>query len=157
MYSNRATDSNRMTVRAWVTISVLALAALAAAFVVRVVSPIPAPEIVASVGGDRLPGRADASCWPQRGDRLRCREGDGGDPGRTVIARSGSLRVFVNFPVQPDSGTLEVRDAEDAVVLKEAWRPRLRYALEPGRYELTADARYPRKAFLRWRFGFRIP
>lgn len=143
-----------MTVRAWFTISGVVIVALAIAFVVRFTSPVKAPQILASAGPVRLDGAYRGSCWPQPRGANRCER----DPRPRLasgprLPRTGTIRVVSDFPVQPASGTLVVR-REGQTALEQAWDDKLPYTLDPGRYVLRADARYPRGGYVRYDFAF---
>lgn len=142
-----------MTVRSWITISVLVLVALGAAFTVRVLSPIRAPALLASVEGRRLPAVDRGSCWAQRNGELRCVDATGGSPKPVEVPASGRIRIVAAYPVQPDQGSLVILGPRGDVVLEHRWTDALDYRLEPGRYRLKADARYPDGAYVRAEFA----
>lgn len=148
-----------MTVRAWFTITAIALALLSAAFVYRFFfQPVSPPQILVTTPDARLPGAYAGSCWPQRGDELRCEEPADPDPGESAtITGSGTMRVIAAFPVQPDRGRLVIVDARSGrEVLSERWTDRLAYDVPSGTYRLEAEARYPADAFVRYVFAFRV-
>lgn len=145
-----------MTVRAWFTISAVALGVLAVAFALRFSSPAKAPRLFASVGATRLEAAYRGSCWPQPGGRLRCER----DPGRKPadgprITGRGTLRVVADYPVQPTGGTIMVsRAGARDPVIRSDWENRLPYELDPGAYVMRADARYPPRGYVRYDFAF---
>lgn len=149
-----------MTVRTWVTLSVLVVLALGAAAAVFFFSPISHPELLATYGEDqtRLEGRFDGACWPQRGNELRCRRPpeDRSLPDGPVLLASGEIRLLAVFPVQPDDGTIRIVDANGREALEEEWRGELPYELTPGSYVLEAEARYEGGAYVRYRFPFQV-
>jgi len=148
-----------MTVRAWFTISAVAMAVLTAAFVYRFFfAPVSPPEVLVTAAEGRIEGTYAGSCWPQRGDELECEEAADPDAeSPTAIAPTGTLRVVVVFPQQPDRGRLVITDASTGgEVLSEAWTDRLTYDLAPGTYRLEADARYPSGAFVRYVFAVSV-
>ena len=146
-----------MTVRAWFTISAVAMAVLTAAFVYRFFfAPVSPPEILVTAAEGRIEGTYTGSCWPRRGDAVACDERDVQDGDPLTVARMGTLRIVVAFPQQPDRGRLEIVDASTGEqMLSEAWTDRLDYDLPSGAYRLTATARYPADAFVRYVFAFR--
>jgi hypothetical protein len=144
-----------MTVRAWFTISALVLLALSAAVIVRLLAPVAAPEILARVGDTRLDGTRIASCWPQRGNDLRCEEGGDDDRELRTIPSSGRMRLIVTYPAQPEKGWVRI-DGENDDVAKRDWDDEFRYNLEPGEYQMVAHADYPQNARVRYRFAFRV-
>ena len=129
-----------MTVRAWFTISAVALAALAAAFAVQILRPVPPPEILMRVGEQRLDGALQSACWPQRNGKLRCTEGTESSRPAT-IPDEGSFRLVLASPAQPRDGWLRITDADGKTVLNEdEWERTTPYELERGRYTITAQA-----------------
>jgi hypothetical protein len=145
-----------VTVRTWLTISALALLALGIAVAVRFTSQPDPPPILARAGEVRLEGTMEAACWPDRGNEVRCREGsDEARPPARAIPPAGSIRLIVAFPVQPERGQIRIlRDGD--VVNEGGWTERVAYDLEPGRYELVAEARYEQSTYVRWRFPFAV-
>jgi len=143
-----------VTVRAWFTISALVLAALAAAFVFRLFAPITAPGILVRSGDVRLNGRLDDACWPGRHGELRCERAESTSPSAVVVPADGRFRIVVAYPVQPEVGEIRI-DGPERVRIGD-WRNPLPYNLEPGTYTLTAEARYPERAFVRYVFRFRV-
>lgn len=142
-----------MSVRAWFTISAAVLVLLGGAVVYRLLAPVPTPEILGRSGDVRLEGQHLASCWPQRGGPLRCRESRG-SPELTDVAGRGTLRFLVAYPAEPEEWQITVaRDRRTALVEDEA---RFTYDLEPGRYDVDVQARYPEDAFVQYRFAFRV-
>jgi hypothetical protein len=144
-----------MTVRTWVTLSVLILIALSVAIVARLLAPVPHPPILARSGDVRLQGQLIEACWPQRGGDLRC-EKDGDDAQLSTIPGKGELRIVVAYPAQPDEGSIVIRRGETNFLREKGWDDEIAYALEPGRYELIARAEYPQDAFVSYRFPFRV-
>jgi hypothetical protein len=143
-----------MTVRTWITLSVLILVALSVATVVRLLTPV-VPEVVARSGETHLDGTLIETCWPQRGGDLRCEKGD--DRGEVVaVEADGTFNVIVVYPAQPDEGRLQIRRGGKTVVDTDDWERELDYDLEAGTYELIAEGRYPEDAFVRFRFAFRV-
>ena len=110
------------------------------------------------VGGVRLVGVLDKGCWPQRGSDLRCKDGPNEKPRSGTLPDVGKLRVVVAYPAQPDdgSGSIVVKDSKGEQVIDEKWNEEIDYELDPGTYTLTADARYPTDAYVRYVFRFRI-
>jgi hypothetical protein len=147
-----------VTVKAWFTISALVLVALAAAVVIRFLAPVDPPPIFVRSGAVRLVGVLDEGCWPQRGSDLRCKEGPDERPQTGTLPAEGKLRVVVAYPAQPDdgSGTITITDSSGDEVLDEKWDESIDYELESGSYTMTADARYPAEAFVRYVFRFRV-
>ena len=143
-----------MTVRAWITISVLVLLALAAAVTIRVLSPIPAPALFASAGRTRIEGVFRGSCWTQGGGKLHCRQGERGARSGPAVPASGTLRVLAAYPVQPERGTLRITSSSGRVVHEGTWSDRVAYSLDRGSYILAADARYGGRAYVRYDFPF---
>lgn len=144
-----------MTVRAWFTISALVLVALAAAFVFRLFAPNNPPGILVRSGDVRLQGRLDEACWPGRNGELNCERPESTAlPSPEVVPAKGTLRIVVAYPAQPDVGEIRI-DGPDPTRVGD-WRNHLRYDLEPGTYMLTAEARYPERAFVRYVFRFRV-
>ena len=144
-----------MTVRTWITLSLLLLVAMTVAVFVRFLSPVDAPPILARVGDARLEGVLDEACWPQRGGELRCTEGDDAPRAGTTLPGEGKLRLIVAYPAQPEEGRIEIT-RDDERVLRKDWDDEITYELDPGTYTMTADARYPEDAFARYRFAFRV-
>lgn len=147
-----------MTVRAWITISVVLLVALTVATVAFFLRPSRPPELLASVPDARLEGSLVASCWPQRGGGLGCtEERPPAEQEPPVIPRAGDIRVIAAFPIQPEDGSARIVDAgtgrEEASV--DGWKERIAYELPPGRWRLEAEARYPEGAYVRYSFPFR--
>jgi hypothetical protein len=146
-----------VTVRTWFTISVLVLVALSAAVVVRFLAPVDPPPIFVRSGESRLVGSLDKGCWPQRGGDLRCEEGgDGERPRAGTIPREGKLRVVVAYPAQPEDGRIRIVRFPSREVLDEEWSESIDYKFEAGTYVMSADARYPEKAYTRYVFRFRV-
>lgn len=145
-----------MTVRTWVTISVLVLVALAVAVAVRVASPIRPPGLIATAAGQRLDGSPLAACWPQRSGKPRCERHNAEDVIAVAVPGSGAIRVIAAYPIQPRAGTLRIaRRGQTQPEVAAAWTDKLPYDLAPGRYTLRAEARYADKnAYVRWEFGF---
>lgn len=149
----------RVTVRTWFTISALVLVALAVAAVVRIVSPLPAPRLLATASGRPLEGAPVASCWPQRSGDLRCLRSDDGPPAdATPVPADGRLRIIADFPVQPVEGVIRLVDtATDEAVIDGAFTDRIDYDLQPGRYLLRVEARWGEGAFVRYAFALAVP
>lgn len=151
-----------MTVRAWFTISAVALVALGIAFALRVFSPLGAPELLVTVEGTadsvRLPGVHEESCWVQRDDELRCVDPDPQLPGDPPsVPRTGRMRIVAAFPVQPDEGTVRVVERSSGrVAFESELDDRIDYELAPGRYVLRVEARYPDDAFVRYAYPLRV-
>lgn len=144
-----------MTVRTWITLSVLILVALSVAIVVRLLAPVEAPPILVRSGDVRLDGSLVESCWPQRGGDLRCEEGGRFATEVRTIRPEGELRVIVAYPAQPEDGSIEiVRDGGGKKTYD--WDDEVSYDLEPGTYSITARAEYPLDAHVVYRFGFSI-
>ena len=139
-----------MTVRTWVTISVLAMTALAIAVVVRLMQPAPVPEILARVGEVRIEGTLVSSCWPQRGGETVCKDNeDADDPARATIPGEGRLR-FAAYPVEP-------KDAEIVFAGKTyEWEDDINYELDPGRYAISVNADYGEGNRVRYAFSLRV-
>jgi hypothetical protein len=144
-----------VTVRTWITISILTLVALFAAAGVKIFTPLRPPALLAGVGRVRLHGVARGACWPQRSDALRCEGASGERAPRAALPRSGVMHVVAAYPFQPDAGSLRI-DRGSRPVVDSAWTGDLRYELEPGTYVLHAEARYKRGAYVRYDFAFRI-
>jgi hypothetical protein len=153
--------SRLVTVRTWVTLSVLVLVALTVAVFARFLAPVDAPPVLLRVGQTRIEGARDEANWPQRGGDLRYEEQDRESPADVpTIPREGEFRIVVAFPAQPEDGTIEIERnnerGDEERVLREDWTDDLRYELEPGSYTLLAYAEYPDDAFVRYRFGFLV-
>lgn len=148
-----------MTVRTWVTISVVVLVALGAAFLFRVLSPIRPPAILVTASDVRLDGTYRGSCWPQRGGDLRCEEPNREPPEGpgARIPLSGEIRVVVAFPSQPDETRLRFVDRRSGSLAFEAALEdtEARYRLDPGTYLIEVEARYGEEAFVRYAFPTR--
>lgn len=144
-----------MTVRTWITISVVAMLALGIAAGVRFLSQPGPPAILARAGAERLEGRLEAWCWPKRGGEVRCGREDDEAPRAERIPRTGSIRVIVAFPAQPAEGALVI-ERSGQVVERSGWTDELEYRLTPGRYRLVANARYGDGAYVRYSFPFRV-
>jgi hypothetical protein len=132
------------------------LVALSTAVVLRFLAPVDPPPIFVRSGETRLVGVLDKGCWPQRGGDLRCQEGPDERPRSGTLASSGKLRVVAAYPAQPDDGTIRIERASGKGVLDEEWDESIDYELKAGSYVLTADARYPEKAYTRYVFRFRV-
>jgi hypothetical protein len=146
-----------VSVRTWFTLSALAMLALAAAFVYRfLIAPLSPPEILVRVDDVRLEGVQTSACWPQRGSELRCDDAEPSAPAATDIPRSGTLRLVAAFPEQPLEGTVVIAADRGPTVLEEEWARDVPYALEPGTYLMTAEARYPADAFVRYLYRLRV-
>jgi hypothetical protein len=145
-----------VTVRAWFTISAVAMAALVAAVVLKAFAPLQPPAILATAGPVRLTGSSQGSCWPQRGSKLRCEPADPKPKvPPAVLPASGTIRVVTAFPVQPKDGSVRIEDSSGNAVLSDpSWTDDVRYTLEPGSYVLRAQADYPARAYVRWAFAF---
>lgn len=147
-----------MTVRAWFTISAIAVVALVAAFVWRFFfAAVAVPEVIARSDDVRLPGVFLASCWPDRDEELTCEEAEGVEAPQEqpAVDAAGSFRLIVAFPARPEGGRIEVSERGRTVIESE-WTSELDYDLDPGSYELTAEARYRAGAFVRYRFAFSV-
>lgn len=143
-----------MTVRTWITLSLLLLVAMTAAVIVRFLLPVDAPPILVRSGDVRLDGELVRACWPQRGGELRCQQGDG-EAETVTVGREGTFRIIVAYPAQPEEGRFTItRDGER--VLREDWDDELPYDLGAGAYTLEARAEYPQDAVVVYRFGFRV-
>jgi hypothetical protein len=144
-----------VTVRSWITISVLVLVALAGATVYQFTRPLEPPAILVHAGSKQLDGSPTyTSCWPQRNGKLRCTGEDPVANGQT-IGRSGSFRFVVAYPIQPDEGSIRIyRDRK--TVLKRSWKRSLRYKLEPGSYVMTVRAEYPARAVTAYAYSFTV-
>jgi hypothetical protein len=135
-----------MSVRAWFTISALALVGLVAAFVFRFFTPVPAPEIVARVGGIRLSGQRVSDCWPQRNGSLRCETRTTKWTKLTRLRTTGTIHLVVAYPVQPSGGAVKVVKRDGSVVKSVAWTESFGYDLAPGDYAVRASADYAKGA-----------
>jgi hypothetical protein len=145
-----------VTVRTWITVSVAVLIALSIAIVVQFLRPVPPPAIVVRADDIRLEGVLEEACWPQRNGELRCTE-DGERPAENTIDDNGSFRFVFAYPADPREGRLEVARADGTSVLStDEWKRTLRYALDPGRYVLTAQAGTSGEAFVRYVFALRV-
>ena len=144
-----------MTVRTWITLSLLLLVAMTVAVFVRFLAPVDAPPVLARVGDERIEGVLDEACWPQRGGELRCTEGDEGPRAEGTLPDEGTMRLIVAYPAQPEEGRIEIVRGGDRV-LRTDWDDEIDYELDRGTYTMTADARYPEDAFVRYRFAFRV-
>jgi hypothetical protein len=144
-----------VTVRAWLTISALVLVALFGAVAYQFLRPVTAPGIIVNAGNEPLAGRLVESCWPQRNGDLKCEQGDDGDAETLSIPASGELRSVVAYPAQPEEGSIRIisRDSGETV-LRSGWDRSITYELDPGLYFVDVEARYPERAFVRYRFGF---
>ena len=131
-----------MSVRAWFTISALVLVALAVAFVARFFAPVPAPEVVARVGGIRLTGQKVAECWPQRDGNLRCRNYKTNRIAPTRLRQTGTIHVAVAFPAKPEGGSLRLTAQDGKAVVETTWKESLDYRAPPGAYTFRALAKY---------------
>ena len=143
-----------MTVRTWLTISVICVIALFAAVILKLTAPVNAPTMLARVGEIRLQGQRDSSCWPV-GMKTKCAGRTAATPAVSVPGK-GTLRVIVAYPLQPKAsqGTIEVRQGE-TVIIKRDWHENTNYDLAPGSYELVAYAAYRNNAHIRYTFPFR--
>jgi hypothetical protein len=146
-----------MTVRTWITISVLVLIALSAAFVTQLTRTIEPPPIIVQTKGERLDGALDDACWPQRNGKLRCTTGDE-HPVPQTIDGNGSFRIVLASPAQPQEGSLRITDDDGDTIVKSGWKRTLRYDLEPGAYSFTAQAGESGRnnAFVRYVFALRV-
>lgn len=144
-----------MTVRTWITLSLVILVALTVAILVRLLAPVDAPPILARVGETRIEGSLVEACWPQRGGDLRCEEEDRRDVEVTAIRSEGELRLIVAYPAQPEDGSVEITGDEDRVLRKD-WDDEIAYDLDRGSYTMVVHAVYPEGAFVRYRFGLRV-
>ena len=146
-----------MTVRTWFTISAVAALALVATFALRAFRPIPPPELLARVDDTRIEGVYDGSCWPQSEGDLRCEDRDADVSGASGprVPAEGMMRFIAAYPVQPAGGTLEIVDAESgATIVRDGYAESVPYELEPGRYAVMVEARYPDDAYVRYVFAF---
>src|ERR1051325_4254800 len=142
-----------MSVRAWFTISAAVLVVLTLAFVFRFFAPVPAPEVVARVGGIRLTGQRAADCWPQRSGDLRCGKFKTKWTKAVRLRGKGTMHVVVAYPVQPPDGTLTLTKRDGTVVLTKKWTETIPYDLPPGEYALRADAAYPKGPYANYYFA----
>ena len=141
-----------MTVRTWITISVIVVVALCAAVVLQFTLPVRPPEIVLRAAGVHLTGALEASCWPQRSGDLKCTRHDA-RPKAQRIAPKGSLRAIFVYPAKPNDGTIRIDRARDGHnVLRSKWKPTVPYRLAPGRYLVTAQVGALRGAYVRYVF-----
>jgi hypothetical protein len=145
-----------MTVRAWFTISAVALGVLTVAFLIWLTGPSRAPRLVASAGNVRLQGSPAGSCWPARSGKLSCSREPRRRGPATRIAPSGTIRVFADFPVQPEDGSVRILRGDGSVASESKWTDRLPYSLEPGSYDLIAEGRWRRGAFVRYDFALAV-
>jgi hypothetical protein len=147
-----------VTVRTWITISVIAAAALGGAFAVRLFRPIEAPALVARAGEVRLPAIDRGSCWPQGDTTPRCRPPAATGPGQGPrLDAQGRIDVFAAYPVQPEDGEIKIVDTASSRPLKTLeYTDRVDYDLPPGRYVLEVEGRYGEDAYVRYAFGFRV-
>jgi hypothetical protein len=146
-----------MTVRTWITLSVLVVLALGAAFAVRFLSPIRPPDLLVRTDDTPLRGVLVEFCWQQRDGELRCEERtDVEPPDGPSVPAEGELRLLAAFPVQPEGGTIRIADEDGDTELRSEWTDELPYDLDPGDYTLEAEARYPDGAFVRYVFAFSI-
>lgn len=144
-----------MTVRTWFTLSALAIVALFVAVGVRLFAPVSPPDMFARVGETRIDGVLVEGCWPQRGDDLRCVEGDD-EPEPTQIPADGDMRVVVVYPAQPEDGTIEIVQDGDTVIEQDWTEQAFAYELEPGDYGMTAAALYPEDTTVTHRFALTV-
>ncbi len=144
-----------MTVRAWFTISAIAVVALFAAAALKLTAPTPPPSIVARVGSIRLDGFLTASCWPQSGGKSKCADGPDRATKTVTIPRRGTIRVVVAYPTQPKNGSIDLFGS-NRPVFKKKWMRNVSYDLEPGRYYLQALALYSNSAKVQYRFRLRV-
>jgi hypothetical protein len=145
-----------MSVRAWFSISAAVLVVLIVAFVFRFFAPVPAPEIVARVGGIRLTGQRDRDCWPQRNGDLRCAKFKTTWTKPARLHGTGTMHVVVTYPVQPPDGMLTFTKRDGTVVLTKKWTETVPYDLPPGSYALRADASYPKGAYVKFYFALTV-
>jgi len=141
-----------MSVRAWFTISTAVLVVLAIAFVFRFFAPVPAPQVVARVGGIRLDGQLASDCWPQRSGGLRCAKKSTRWTNAVRLRGKGTMHVVVAYPVQPPGGTLVLEKRDGSVVLTRKWIDTFPYDLPVGEYVLRTKADYPQGARLEYYF-----
>jgi len=146
-----------MTVKAWMTISVVVLALLGGTAAYRFLAPLQPPELLATAGDVRLEGSRRAYCWPERrAERPRCRR-SGGNDAAVAMPRWGRIRVVAAYPVSPKGGFLELRRQGGEVVQRvDGLDEPISYDLAPGRYELTAEARYSASAYVRYSFAMKV-
>lgn len=148
-----------MTVRVWVTISALVLAALAAAFMFRLFAPNPVPEILVRAGHARIAGSREGYCWPQR-SVLRCKQDKARttqEPTPTPIPPQGSLRFVLTYPAQPRDGEITIKKSRTGrEVLRRRWTRTLRYELDTGIYVVDVKAEFPGGAFIDYVFAVRV-
>jgi hypothetical protein len=147
-----------MTVRAWFTISAVALAALPAAFAVQILRPVPPPEILVRVGEQRLDGALESACWPQRNGQLRCTKGDE-KSSREEIPDEGSLRVVLASPAQPQDGFLRIEDSRGKTIVDaDEWERTVDYELDPGEHTITIQAGRsgPNQGYVRYVFAVNV-
>lgn len=169
-----------MTVRAWFTISAVALVLLAAAFVYWLRAPIPSPAILARVGSIRLDGQRIAACWPQRSGALRCEDPEPTRPKVTELRPRGTLSFTFAAPVRPDEGQVVIarqpapNGSVDAgacltdtpsheafgrmctVLFEREWKRTVRYDLDPGTYVMDVQAGASDGAHVRYSFRFKV-
>ena len=140
--------------RTWFTISAVLVLALIAAVALKLSVPSGPPTIVARVGDIRLNGALQESCWTDGPGKKQCTTPET-RPGEAVtIPGKGTLRIVVAYPSQPSKGTIVVSQGSK-VVFSNKWRQNTRYELRPGRYELVANAEYPRGVHIEYAFAFR--
>ncbi|HVE91771.1 MAG TPA: hypothetical protein VNE62_05680 [Actinomycetota bacterium] len=146
-----------MTVKAWMTISAVVLLLLTGTAAYRFLAPLRPPDLLATAGDTRLKESARAFCWPERsGGRSNCDREHRETVRAPALPRSGRIRVVAAYPVSPRSGYVELKHQGGDVVRRvNAWDEPLEFDLEPGRYELVAEARYSRTAFVRYSYSFR--
>lgn len=145
-----------MTVRTWITISVLALVGLTTATAYQFLRPVQPPQVVVHAGNERINGAFAAACWPQRTGVLRCTREKNATPRETTIPSKGTLRVVLASPAQPTDGSIVIRDQHGETVLRTGWKRTVRYDLEPGTYTLTAQAGASDNAFVRYVFTLKV-
>ena len=139
-----------MTVRTWVTLSVLVLVALTIAVFVRLRQPAPVPEILARVGDTRITGELVSSCWPQSGGETVCKDApDGSAPRPVPVPEEGRLR-FVAYPVEPRDAVIELAGTTYD------WDDDIDYELDSGEYEISLEADYGGGNRVSYAFAIRV-
>lgn len=146
-----------MSVRAWFTISALALFFLAVAFAFQIYGPVRPPAIVARAGTVRLEGTLVKACWPQRNGHAKCVATKRPRVIDRTVPGAGTLRIVVAYPFKPKSGTIRITSRDGTtVVFSGALMQDVPYRLQPGAYTLEADAQYGEGTYVVYDFGLRV-
>jgi hypothetical protein len=146
-----------MSVRAWFTISALALFFLAVAFAFQLYGPVRPPAIVARAGTVRLEGTLAKACWPQRNGHAKCVSTKRARIIDRTVPAAGTLHVVVAYPFKPKTGTVRItsRDGK-TVVASSGWKEDVPYRLPPGTYTLETDAQYGGGTYVVYDFGLMV-